>query len=76
MKKTFTININGLIFNIEEDAYELLHNYLVNLKKHFGDDEEGREILADIEARISEIFSAKIYDERKVISYESVEEII
>ncbi|NLO01226.1 MAG: PspC domain-containing protein, partial [Bacteroidales bacterium] len=76
MKKTFTININGLIFNIEEDAYELLHNYLVNLKKHFGDDEEGREILADIEARISEIFSAKISDERKVITYESVEEII
>jgi phage shock protein PspC (stress-responsive transcriptional regulator) len=76
MKKTFTININGLIYNIEEDAYDLLHNYLLNLKKHFGDNEEGREILTDIEARISEIFSEKISGDTKVITYEYVEEII
>ncbi len=76
MNKTFTININGLIFNIEEDAYDLLHNYLLKLKKHFGDNEEGREIISDIEARISEIFSEKISGDSKVITYKSVEEII
>ena len=32
MKKTFTINISGTVFHIEEDAYEVLQKYLVNLK--------------------------------------------
>jgi phage shock protein PspC (stress-responsive transcriptional regulator) len=76
MKKTFTININGLIFNIEEDAYEVLHKYLLNLKHHFGDDEEGREIIADIEARISEIFSEKSSDDSNVITIERVNQMI
>jgi hypothetical protein len=56
MKKTFTINISGTVFHIEEDAYEVLQKYLINLKNHFGPGEEGKEILADIEARIAEIF--------------------
>jgi hypothetical protein len=40
MKKTFTINISGTVFHIEEDAYEVLQKYLVNLKNHFGTSEE------------------------------------
>ena len=28
MKKTITINIAGLVFNIEENAYSILKNYL------------------------------------------------
>ena len=76
MKKTFTINISGTVFHIEEDAYEVLQKYLVNLKNHFGADEEGKEILADIEARIAEIFTEKAFDERKVITLQWVEEVI
>jgi phage shock protein PspC (stress-responsive transcriptional regulator) len=76
MKKTFTINISGTVFHIEEDAYEVLQKYLVNLKNHFGTDEEGKEILADIEARIAEIFSAKMTDENKVITIAWVNEVI
>lgn len=76
MKKTFTINISGTVFHIEEDAYEVLQKYLVNLKNHFGADEEGKEILADIEARIAEIFTEKSTDERKVITLQWVEEVI
>lgn len=76
MKKTFTINISGTIFHIEEDAYEVLQKYLMNLKSHFGTDEEGKEILADIEARIAEIFSAKSSDLQNVITIQWVEEVI
>ena len=36
MKKTFTINISGTIFHIEEDAYEVLQKYMVALKNYFG----------------------------------------
>ncbi|HPF50268.1 MAG TPA: PspC domain-containing protein [Draconibacterium sp.] len=76
MKKTFTINISGTIFHIEEDAYEVLQKYLINLKNHFGTDDEGKEIIADIEARIAEIFSAKTGDDKKVITVEWVDEVI
>ncbi|HKI90604.1 MAG TPA: PspC domain-containing protein [Draconibacterium sp.] len=76
MKKTFTINISGTVFHIEEDAYEVLQKYLVNLKNHFGNDEEGKEIVADIEARIAEIFSEKSSDDKKVITIEWVNDVI
>jgi len=76
MKKTFTINISGTIFHIEEDAYEVLQKYLINLKNHFGNDDEGKEIIADIEARIAEIFSSKTGDDKNVITVEWVEEVI
>ena len=76
MKKTFTINISGTVFHIEEDAYEVLQKYLVNLKNHFGSDEEGKEILADIEARIAEIFTEKTPDDKKVVTLPMVEDVI
>ena len=72
MKKTFTINISGTVFHIEEDAYEVLQKYLVNLKNHFGASEEGKEILADIEARIAEIFIEKSTNVQKVVTIEMV----
>ena len=76
MKKTFTINISGTVFHIEEDAYEGLQKYLVNLKNHFGNNEEGQEIISDIEARIAEIFSEKSNDEKKIVTIDMVNKII
>ena len=35
MKKTLTINLGGSVFNIDEDAYQLLDKYLNNLRIHF-----------------------------------------
>lgn len=76
MKKTFTINISGTVFHIEEDAYEVLQKYLINLKNHFGNSEEGKEIEADIEARIAEIFSEKTAGCKTAITQDLVNEII
>ena len=76
MKKTFTINISGTVFHIEDDAYEVLQKYLINLKNHFGTDEEGKEILSDIEARIAEIFSVKTDEDKRVITVDWVNEVI
>ncbi len=76
MKKTFTINISGTVFHIEEDAYDVLQKYLVNLKNHFGTSEEGKEILADIEARIAEIFIEKSTNVQKVVSIDMVNDAI
>ncbi len=77
MKKTFTINISGSVFHIDEDAYEKLKDYLHMLNQHFGSDADGREILQDIEARIAELFSKKMESEEKDVINESwVDEVM
>lgn len=76
MKKTVSINLQGLIFNIDEDAYNLLSSYIEKLSKHFGNNSEGEEIVKDIEARIAELFSEKLSDHRQVINIEDVREVI
>ena len=76
MKKTFTINLGGTVFHIDEDAYELLDNYLSNLRIHFSKEEGAEEIVHDMELRISELFSERLREIREVITIKDVEEII
>ena len=76
MKKTFDINISGTVFQIEEDAYEVLQKYMVNLKNYFGKDEEGKEIISDIEARIAEIFSERLSVKNQAVTLDWVNEVV
>lgn len=76
MKKTITVNLNGRVFNIDEDAYGLLDNYLQNLRIYFRKEEGSTEIIADFEARIEELFSEKIRSNYDVINIELVEQVI
>lgn len=57
MKKTININLGNHVFQIDEDAYEILKSYLENLEQHFSGTEEKQEIISDIESRIAEDFS-------------------
>ncbi len=68
MKKTFTINLSGLIFHIDEDAYELLQAYLEKLKQHFSGIEGQEEIVADIETRMAELLQERLGSEKQVVS--------
>lgn len=62
MKKSFNVNLGGRIFQIDEDAYEQLNDYLVSVRTCFMNNECGEEIAADIEARIGELFVARVGD--------------
>jgi len=73
MKKTFTINLAGVPFIIDEDAYQLLHSYLENIKQKFNSSEEAAEILHDIEARFAELFSEYLKGKKEVIGVAEVE---
>ena len=53
MNKTVNINLAGIVFHIDENAFETLNNYLNELKNHFKNEEGGDEILKDIEGRIA-----------------------
>lgn len=76
MKKTFTVNLNGIVFHIDEDAYQLLDSYLTNLRIHFSREEGSDEIMSDFEARISELLNERIRLGFNVITIEHVEEVI
>ncbi|PLX07091.1 MAG: hypothetical protein C0596_13250 [Marinilabiliales bacterium] len=64
------------MFTIDDDAYQMLKLYLGKLEEHFSAQEEGNEIVKDIEARIAEIFSMKINEGKQVINITDVEELI
>ena len=76
MKKTFNINLGGIVFHIDEDAYELLDKYLSNLRIHFSKEEGAEEIVHDMELRISELFSERLNERKQVVTLKDVEEII
>lgn len=76
MKKTLTVNLGGTVFNIDDDAYRLLDNYLSNLKMHFRKEAGADEIVDDIEHRISELFAEKLFTGSQVITITDVEEVI
>lgn len=75
MKKTLTANISGTVFHVEEDAYEKLQRYLGNIRAQFTGSEGRDEIMADIEARIVELFTERLQG-RQVVSILDVDHVI
>ncbi|MDO3628399.1 PspC domain-containing protein [Mucilaginibacter sp. BT774] len=77
MNKTIIININGIVFHIEEDAYEVLKNYMTDVKRHFMNSDDSLEITTDIENRIAEMFNELLANEHKqVIIEQDVKSVI
>ncbi len=76
MNKTVNINLANILFHIDEDAYNKMRRYLEAVKRSFTNTPGSDEILADIEARIAELFHEKLQDERQVITQKEVDEVI
>ena len=76
MNQTVTINISGIVFHIEVDAYETLKNYLNKIKSYFNNSEEREEIMHDVESRITELFSSMMNEKNQVIMASDVEKVI
>ena len=76
MKKNFTVNISSIIFNIDEDAFEKLNNYLDSIKSHFDNSEGKDEIISDIEARIAEILKEKTNESKNVVTIDDINQVI
>jgi phage shock protein PspC (stress-responsive transcriptional regulator) len=74
MKKTFTANLNGTVFHIEEDAYDQLQRYLANIRAKFSGSGEAEEIMADIEARVAELFHERLQG-RQAVSMADVDHV-
>ena len=76
MNKTVNINLAGVFFHIDEDAYAKLQRYLSAIKRSFEGVTGEDEIIADIEARISELFTERLQDERQVVGMTQLDEVI
>ena len=72
MKKNISINLQGIIFHIEEDGFEVLSRYLAEVKAHFASYRGHQDIVADIESRIAELFSARLSPLQQVITLDDV----
>lgn len=76
MNKTVTINISGIIFHIEEDAFDKLSKYLSTIKGYFSKTDGGNEIMSDIEARIAEMLQGKTSAVKQVVLMADVDSVI
>ncbi len=76
MKKTMTINLGGMVYHIDEDAYDKLKIYLDKVKNELRSVDGGEEIYQDIETRIAELFSERLGNNKQVITLKEVEDVI
>ncbi|MBA4744350.1 MAG: PspC domain-containing protein [Muricauda sp.] len=76
MNKTVNINLANTLFHIDDDAYNKLRRYLESIKRSFSGTKGSDEIIADIEARIAELFLEKMENERQVITHKEVDQVI
>lgn len=60
MNETRTINLNGLVYHIDIDAYKCLHDYLDDIEQRLPQ-EDRQEVIADIEARVAELFQKALF---------------
>ncbi len=75
MNKTISINLGGMFFHIDEDAYQKLSRYFDAVKRSLSPD--GREeIMKDIESRIAELFQERIQNEKQVVSLVEIDAVI
>jgi len=76
MNKTVSISLSGQVFQIDEQAYDQLKDYLESIRRRFSVSDGGQEIIADIEARIAELFSEKLNERKQVITLADVDDMM
>lgn len=76
MKRTLNINLAGYPFTIDEDAYNLLKDYLDTIKYAFDTQDDTVELAADIESRIAEILIENEGGGIRIVSLEEISRVI
>jgi phage shock protein C len=76
MNKIITINISGIVFSIDEQAYDMLRQYIERLRAHFKTTDGGNEIINDIEGRIAELLQSRLASGKQFIDDNDVKEVM
>ncbi len=76
MNKTVNINLGGMFFHIDEDAYLKMTRYFDAIKRSLSKSSGQEEIIKDIEMRVSELLTEKQKSDKHVIGLKDVDEVI
>lgn len=76
MKKIVSAGIGGRNFAVEEDAYIRLKSYLDEFRRRADMGNLTSEVMDEVEARISELFSARVYSSKEAVTISMVENVI
>lgn len=76
MKQTININLSGYPFIIDDDAYNLLKDYLDTIRYAFESADDTVELASDIEARIAEIILENQNGCQKIVTIEEISAVI
>lgn len=76
MTQTISINLGGLLFHIDDEAFKILENYLNAIHRQFKHETEKNDIIADIEARLAELLVERIDRKKDLVSVNDVNAII
>lgn len=60
MKLTRNINLHGVVLTIDEDAYQLLKDYLADIESRLPNDER-QDVMDDLESRIAELLQSALF---------------
>ena len=75
MKKTVNVAIGGCSFIIDEDAYNVMSEYLENFKGALDSSSASDDVMDELETRIADLLKQKLGG-REVVNLKMVEEII
>ena len=75
MKKVISVNVGGICFSMEIDAYEILKDYLEDFETSL-EKNDAKEIMEDVEIRIAEIFQETIKSTERVVNENLVNKAI
>jgi len=76
MKKVTNATLGGIVFAVEEDAYEALSKYLKSIEVKFVNSPDYSEISADIESAIAEKFKLRKKSDKIAITKIDVDEVV
>ena len=76
MKKNFSINLYGELYDIDEDAYETLDKYLKSMNRYFKKRKGEEEVADDIEHRVAELLWERKQQGHKTVDIDAIRQII
>ena len=75
MKKTVNVAIGGCSFIIDEDAYNVIENYLDRFKAAIGAESSSKDVMEELESRIADLLKGRLAG-REVVSSDMAEAVI
>src|SRR6476620_2933501 len=76
MNKTVNINIGGLFFHIDEDAFQKLTRYFDEIRRSLSNSSGNEEIMKDIEMRVAELLTEQQKSDKHVINLKDIDDVV